>query len=51
MIYEADPNGHGFISDKAFEKIIANFKLQKEEKVINPISTQSTMKVWLLMKF
>jgi hypothetical protein len=37
MIYEADPNGHGYISYEAFEKIVMAFKEYKEENVSNPI--------------
>lgn len=37
MIYEADPNGHGYISYEAFEKIVANYKQFKEENVSSPI--------------
>jgi hypothetical protein len=39
MIYEADPNGHGYISFEAFEKIIATLKEYKEENVSSPICT------------
>ncbi len=37
MIYEADPNGHGYISYEAFEKIVTNYKQFKEENVSSPI--------------
>lgn len=43
MIYEADPNGHGFISFQAFEKIVVSYKQLKEDNISSPIGTNSVM--------
>lgn len=43
MIYEADPNGHGFISFEAFEKIVVSYKQLKEDNISSPIGMNSVM--------
>lgn len=45
MIYEADPNGHGYISYDAFEKIVTNYKQLKEDNISSPIGKPYNMKV------
>lgn len=37
MIYEADPNGHGYISFEAFEKMVVSYKQLKEDNISSPI--------------
>jgi hypothetical protein len=44
MIYEADPNGHGYISFEAFEKIVVNYKQLKEDNISSPIGTRYYIK-------
>jgi hypothetical protein len=44
MIYDADPNGHGFISYEAFEKIVTNYKQSKEDNISTPIGKPSIIK-------
>lgn len=50
MIYEADPNGHGYISYEAFEKIVTNYKQLKEDSISSPIGKPINIKVWRTMK-
>lgn len=50
MIYEADPNGHGYISYEAFEKIVTNYKQLKEDNISSPIGKAIVIKVSLMMK-